>query len=99
MKKFHQAFCRIWEGKDEIPQEWRRSKVAPLYKNKADPKDTSNWRGLSIGSNLCKLWLICILERTQEWYEQTTSDSQNGFRQGRGCTDSTFGIKRIQQIA
>ena len=92
MNKFHQAFCRIWEGKDEIPQEWRCSKVVPLYK-------ASNWRGLSIGSNPCKLWLICILERTREWYEQTISDSQNGFRQGLGCTDSTFGVKRIQQIA
>ena len=65
MKKFHQAFCRIWEGKDEIPQEWRCSKVIPLYKNKGDPKEASNWRGLSIGSNLCKLWLICVLERAR----------------------------------
>ena len=37
--------------------------------------------------------------KSTEWYGQTISDSQNGFRQGRGCTDSTFGVKRIQQIA
>ena len=44
------------------------------------------------------MWLIVILDRTCGWHEKSIGETQYGFRQGRGCTDTTWCVKRIQQI-
>ena len=60
--------------------------------------DPTKYRGISIGSTVCKIIINIILKRLRPWYESQLSDEQNGFRQNRGTTDGIFTLKRVQQI-
>ena len=62
-------------------------------KAKISKKDPAKYRGISIGSNVCKLVINIILERLRNWYEAQLTDHQNGFRKNRRT------IKRVQQIS
>ena len=66
-------------------------------KGKAD--DPSTYRGLQIGSTLCKIIVILITNRMKEWYENQLTEQQQGFRTSRSTTDGLFLIKSLQQIA
>ena len=52
----------------------------------------STYSGIQIGSTLCKVFVILILNLIQQWYDAQLLDQQQGFRSGRGTTDG-------QQIA
>ena len=88
----------VWENLD-IPSSWGNSRLKTLWKGKGSKKDATKYRGLSIGSTICKLIVNIILSRLQPWYETQLSDEQNGFRLNRGTTDGIYNIKRIQQIS
>ena len=60
-----------------------------------DPKP---YRGIQVGSALCKIMVAIILNRLKQWYNLQLSDQQQGFRQGRGTTDAIFILKSVQQI-
>ena len=93
----HQISLNVWNNLD-IPDSWGNSRLKTLWKKKGSKNDPSKYRGLSIGSTVCKLLVNIILERLRPWYDAQLTDEQNGFRQNRGTTDSTFVLKRIQQI-
>ena len=52
-----------------------------------------------MGSILCKILVVIILNRIKPWYDQTILDQQQGFRSGRGTADGIFITKRVQQIS
>jgi hypothetical protein len=56
------------------------------------------YRALQIGSSLCKILVITIINRIKIWYDKQLLDQQLGFRSGRGTTDGLYRIKRVQQI-
>ena len=64
--------------------------------NKDDPKA---YRGLQIGSTLCKILVIIINNSLKTWYELQLLDEQQGFRSGRGTTDGVYIDKRIHEIS
>ena len=88
-------FSIIWET-HEIPQSFKHS----LWKgtSKGSPKDPKTYRGLQVGSSLCKIMIITILDRLKMWYDEQLLDNQNGFRSGRGTADGIYITKRVQQI-
>ena len=94
----HQMTLNVWNNLD-IPPAWGNSRLQTLWKGKGSKKDPTKYRGLSIGSTVCKLIVNIILSRLQPWYEAQLTDEQNGFRQDRGTTDGIYNIKRIQQIS
>ena len=49
--------------------------------------DPAAYSGLQIGSTLCKIMMIIILNRIKLWYNSQLLDQQQGFRQGKGTTD------------
>lgn len=98
LNAIHQMTLNVWENLD-IPSSWGNSRLKTLWKGKGSKKDASKYRGLSIGSTICKLIVNIILSRLQPWYETQLSDEQNGFRLNRGTTDGIYNIKRIQQIS
>ena len=93
----HHITTNLWANND-IPEAWSNSRLKTLWKNKGSKNDPSKYRGISIGSTICKLITNIILDRLQAWYEAQLTDEQNGFRKNRGTTDGIYGIKRIQQI-
>ena len=83
-----------------IPQQWRHSKLVALWKGptKGAIDNPEAYRGLQIGSSLCKILVIIIMTRLQSWYESQLTDQQQGFRRDRGTTDGVFVAKRVQQV-
>ena len=99
LDEIHKIFCAVWETKI-IPTNWTHSKLVCLWKgaSKGSPTDPKTYRGLQIGTIMCKIIVITILNRLKGWYDQTLLDQQQGFRSGRGTSDGIFVTKRIQQI-
>ena len=93
----HRITSNLWENLD-VPESWGNSRLKTIWKNKGSKNDPSKYRGLSIGSTICKLVINIILERLRSWYEAQLSDEQNGFRKDKGTTDGIYTLKRIQQI-
>ena len=93
----HRMTLNLWENLD-VPSAWGNSRLKTLWKGKGSKKDPSKYRGLSIGSTVCKLIMNIILSRLQPWYEAQLTGEQNGFRTNRGTTDAIYTVKRVQQI-
>ena len=94
----HRIMTNLWENLD-LPTSWGNSRLKTLWKGKGSKKDPTKYRGISIGSTVCKLMVNIILNRLKTWYECQLSDHQNGFRKDRGTADGIYTIKRVQQIS
>jgi len=92
-------YSTIWETK-LVPKRWGHSKLVTLWKGPSKGKATEpdTYRGLQIGSSLCKILITLILNRINIWYEKQLLDQQQGFRTARGTTDGIFIAKSVQQI-
>ena len=42
--------------REGIPEEWRTSTITPIYKQKGDPLECNNFRGITLLSHTLKLW-------------------------------------------
>ena len=84
----------------QVPKMWSHSRLISLWKGplKGKVDDPTAYRGLQIGSTLCKLMVVIIINRIKEWYESQLLDQQQGFRSSRGTTDGIFLTKGLQQI-
>ena len=41
---------------NKMPEEWRRSILVPIYKNKGDIQSCTNYQGIKLMSHTIKLW-------------------------------------------
>ena len=96
MVKLYQTIWLTWT----IPKSWDHSKLVTLWKGPTKGKvdDPTTYRGLQIGSALCKIIIVIIINRLKIWYEKQLLDQQQGFRSARGTTDGIFFAKSVQQI-
>ena len=62
---------------------------------KGDLTICDNWRGISLLDVVGKLFAKVIQKRLQGVVEDVVSDSQCGFRKGRGCTDMIFCMRQL----
>ena len=99
LKETVQLYQTIWKT-HSIPKSWGHSKLVAIWKgaSKGSVTDEKAYRGLQVGSTLCKLLIVIIIKRIQTWYELQLLDQQQGFRIGRGTTDGIYITKRIHQI-
>jgi hypothetical protein len=76
---------------NKMPEEWRRSILVPLYKNKGDIQSSTNYRGIKLMSHTMKLWERVIEHRLRG----TTQISMNqfGFMPGRSTIEEIFLIR------
>ena len=100
LSETHYLICNIWD-KCNVPTSWTHTKLVALSKgtSKGSITDPKSYRGLQVGTILCKVLVIIILNRIKSWYDQTLLDQQQGFRSGRGTADGIFITKRVQQIS
>ena len=56
-----ELFNHAWNT-GTVPEEWNRSTICPIFKNKGDPLECKNYRGISLMSHAGKLYER-ILER------------------------------------
>ena len=67
-----------------IPTDWFSGIIKPIFKNKGDPRDPSNYRGIIILSCLGKLFTSCTNTRLTSYSKSCDiiGKEQAGFRQG-----------------
>ena len=49
-----------------IPEEWRTSTITPIYKQKGDPLECNNFRGITLLSHTLKLWERVVESRLRK---------------------------------
>ena len=69
-----------------MPNEWRKSILVPIYKNKGDVQSCNNYRGIKLMSHTLKLWERVIEHRLRRM--TTISENQFGFIPGRSTIEA-----------
>ncbi len=78
-----------------ISHNWEKAIIVPLYKGKGSRSECSSFRGISLLSIPGKVYGRILTERLMEVTERKVSEDQGGFREGRGCVDQIFTMKRL----
>jgi hypothetical protein len=81
----------IW-NKDKLPQQWKESIVAPIYK-KCDK--TNNYQGISLLSTAYKILSNILLARLTPYVNEIIGDHLCGFYHNRSTNDHIFYICQI----
>ena len=87
-------FNRILEG-ERMPEEWRRSVLIPIFKNKGDAQNCSNYRGIKLISHSLKIWERVVEARLRMLV--TISEQQYGSVQGKGTSDAMFALRMLMK--
>ncbi len=85
---------RAWK-EGEVPDDWKKAIIVPLYKGKGSRSECSSYRGKSLLSVPGKVYGRILTERLMEVTEGKVSEEQGSFRKGRGCVDQVFAMKRL----
>ena len=97
LKWIHRVVLCVWRN-EEIPDDWKKAIIVPLFK-KGDRSCCENWRGISLLSALGKVFSQILLNRLIKATESKLSETQAGFRKGRGCADQIYTLRRIMEMA
>ena len=63
--------------------------IIPLIKDRsADAASSSNYRDITLSSNISKLFEMCLLDLSGKYI--TSSYLRFGFKKGVGCTDTIY---------
>ena len=76
-----------------MPEEWRRSVLIPIYKNKGYAQCCGNYRGVKLMSHTMKVWEKIIEARLMNRVE--ISKQQYGFMPRKGTTDAMFALRML----
>jgi len=80
---------------NKMPDEWRRSTLVPIYKNKGDVQNCTNYRGIKLMSHTMKLWERVIEHRLRRLTSVTRN--QFGFMPGRSTMEAIFLIRQFME--
>jgi hypothetical protein len=85
---------------DWVPPKWAQEKVTLLHKG-GSTRDLDNYRGISIGNTLGKLFAKILAGRLEPEVEKRgwLGEIQAGFRRGRNTVDNLFIISSIMERA
>ena len=77
----------------ECPTDWRSANVTPIHK-KGDRTDPSNYRPVSLTSQVCKIFETIVRKHLLEHLSENNilRDEQHGFREGRSCLTNLLEI-------
>ena len=77
LKELTRLYFDVWTP-NKVPEHWGHSRLVELWKGPSNEKadDLTTYRGLQIGSALCKLIVVIIMNRIKEWCEEQLSDQQ-----------------------
>lgn len=79
-----------------FPKVLSEALIVPIFK-KGDTTDPGNYRGISLLSNVLKLFTSILNTRLSKWAEDNNilSDAQFGFRPNMGTVDAIFALQSI----
>ncbi|KAK3564213.1 hypothetical protein QTP86_011192 [Hemibagrus guttatus] len=87
-------FNRVLES-ERMPEEWRRSVLVPIFKNKGDVQSCSNYRGIKLMSHTMKLWERVVEARLRMVVE--ICEQQYGFMPRKSTTDAIFALRILME--
>src|SRR6266540_6099782 len=73
---------------NKMPEEWRRSILVPIFKNKGDIQSCTNYRGIKLMSHTTKLWERVIEHRLRR--VKSVTQNEFGFMPGRSTIEAIF---------
>jgi len=73
--------------------EWRKSILVPLYKNKGDIQSCLNYRGIKLMCHTIKFWERVIEHMLRQ--NVTISENQFGFMPGRSTTEAIHLLRQL----
>ena len=80
---------------EQMPEEWRRSMLVPIYKNKGDVQCCGNYRGIKLMSHTMKIWERVVETRLRA--EVRICEQQYGFMPGKSTTDAIFALRMLME--
>lgn len=80
---------------NKMPEEWRRSILVPIFKNKGDVQSCTNYRGIKLMSHTMKLWERVIEHRLRRLTSVTKN--QFGFMPGRSTMEAIFLVRQLME--
>lgn len=83
-----------------VPQEWKDTTTVLIYKA-GDKDDLNNWRPLSLGNTIGKLYAAILADRILGWAEDggRISTEQKGFTNREGCLEHNFVLQEVIEDA
>ncbi|KAK3568739.1 hypothetical protein QTP86_016296 [Hemibagrus guttatus] len=87
-------FNRVLES-ERMPEEWRRSVLVPIFKNKGDVQSCSNYRGIKLMSHTMKLWERVVEARLRKVVE--ICEQQYGFMPRKSTTNAIFALRILME--
>ncbi|KAK3561320.1 hypothetical protein QTP86_030618 [Hemibagrus guttatus] len=87
-------FNRVLES-ERMPEEWRRSVLVPIFKNKGDVQSCSNYREIKLMSHTMKLWERVVEARLRKVVE--VCEQQYGFMPRKSTTDAIFALRILME--
>ena len=85
-------------GKQQWPQDWKRSVFIPIPK-KGNAKEYSNYCTIALISHASKVMLKILQGRLQQYVNHGLPDVQTGCRKGRRIRDQIANIRWIMEKA
>ncbi|CAL5326839.1 unnamed protein product [Camellia sinensis] len=76
-----------------MPDEWRKSILVPIYKNKGDVQNCNNYRGIKLMCHIMKVWERVMERRLRDITE--VSENQFGFMPGRSTMEAIYLLRRV----
>ena len=97
-EKLRGALNVIMNG-GEISKEWKESRVTLIQKG-GSVHELKNYRPIAIVYIVCKLCMIIIRNRLNEWVESSRllGEVHGGFRRGRRTEDNLFMLERMMEM-
>jgi hypothetical protein len=82
------------------PPEWALGAITAIHK-KGDLLEPNNYRGITVGHVLSKLYALLLNQRLTAWTEEggKRASGQSGFRRGRQTTDNCFILRALIERA
>ncbi|KAK3532699.1 hypothetical protein QTP86_028068 [Hemibagrus guttatus] len=87
-------FNRVLES-ERMPEEWRRSVLVPIFKNKGDVQSCSNYRGIKLMSHTMKLWERVVEARLRKVVE--ICEQQYGFMARKSTIDAILALRILME--
>ncbi|KAK3526991.1 hypothetical protein QTP86_006131 [Hemibagrus guttatus] len=83
-------FNRVLES-ERMPEEWRRSVLVPIFKNKGDVQSCSNYRGIKLMSHTMKVWERVVEARLRKVVEICEQQPR------KSTTDAIFALRILME--
>ena len=98
LRHLHCLVCDYWADRPVSHERWLTAILVPIFKGKGDFDDLGNHRGIVLLDVLSKLVSRVLNERLLPVVERVCTETEFGFRRGRGVADAVFTLRRLLEV-